>query len=226
MRSECPNRVQSRDKAMKVTWSDTESDDEEQAYMAHADHENSSCDEDSSAESEVHDFTLLNMTKEDIITAYVELSDYMHSVKLKYKQIKIKNLEIKNDISKLQERLTIAYHYDEPNKKLQIKTDNLKRQVGILEERLFYANLRKSNYGMSTFSEAMKSKKNVNKLYKARPRTVNQKKSRKCYYCSSYDHTSPMCTFNYSPKQRLPKRIWVPKTLTKCDCTDTSTNKP
>ncbi|CAN1147640.1 hypothetical protein LINPERHAP2_LOCUS15989 [Linum perenne] len=216
---------------MKVTWSDTESDDEEQAYMAHTDHGSSSCDEDSSAESEVHDFTLLNMTKEDIITSYLELSDYMHSVKLKYKQIKAKNLELKNDIPELQEKLNVPHHYVDSSKKLQTKADNLKRQVSILEERLFYANLRRRNYDMFSSLVAMKSKINVqtyvNESYvKVKPRIYKCRNTRECYFCKSHDHTTSMCTFNYSSKQRIPKRIWVPKTLTNYDCADTSTNKP
>ncbi|CAN1179165.1 hypothetical protein LINPERHAP2_LOCUS34042 [Linum perenne] len=128
---------------MKVTWSDTKSDDEEQAYMAHTGQENSTCEEDSSAESEVHDSTFLNMTKDDIISAYIELSDYMNDIKLRYKQIKSKNKEAKSNICDLQEKLRIAQSFVDSNKRLQIKNDNLKRQVGILEERLFYTSLHK-----------------------------------------------------------------------------------
>ncbi|CAN1142191.1 hypothetical protein LINPERHAP2_LOCUS12946 [Linum perenne] len=73
---------------MKVTWSDSESEYEEQAYMAHVGHEETTGD--SSSKNEVSDSASPDMTKDDIISVFVDLSDYMHNIKIKYKQLKKK----------------------------------------------------------------------------------------------------------------------------------------
>ncbi|CAN1188294.1 hypothetical protein LINPERHAP2_LOCUS39245 [Linum perenne] len=106
IRSECPNRGQTRDKAMKVTWSDLNSDEEEQAYMAHADDEETA--EESDSESEVCDSLLLNMTKEDIVTAFVDLADNFYKIRRKHKQLKLKCQNINGELKTLKEKLCIA----------------------------------------------------------------------------------------------------------------------
>ncbi|CAN1151042.1 hypothetical protein LINPERHAP2_LOCUS17940 [Linum perenne] len=115
---------------MKVIWSDSESEDEEQAYMAHINHEEST--EDSSSENEVSDSIFSYMTKDDIISAFVDLSDYMLNIKAKYKQLRKKfhetkkeNMELVNKLETVNQDLCIEL--DNQNRKLYIKNDNLKR---------------------------------------------------------------------------------------------------
>ncbi|CAN1137054.1 hypothetical protein LINPERHAP2_LOCUS9820 [Linum perenne] len=207
---------------MKVTWSDSESEDEEQAYMAHTSHEEST--EDSSSENEVSDSILSDMTKDDIISAFVDLSDYMLNIKAKYKQVRKKLHDTKKESMELATKLeiinqNISLELDQ-NRRLHIKNNSLKKQIGILEERLYYSNLRKRD---DMYKKPIHLVSNRS-IYQTKPRIYRYKEvNYQCYFCQSHEHTANDCTFNYISKRKAPKKIWVPKSLTTCHCAEKPT---
>ncbi|CAN1153728.1 hypothetical protein LINPERHAP2_LOCUS19592 [Linum perenne] len=88
MRSDCPNRGHSREKAMMVTWSDSNSEEEDQAYMARTE-----SSEDDETSTKVTTDPSYCFTKEEAVTAYLSLVTYVQ-------KLKDKNLQLEHRLEK------------------------------------------------------------------------------------------------------------------------------